>query len=181
MEHQKILNLLNEAYDSKFVTKKWNIVNDNSNANYGVRNEINYNTEVLKSNHCDYNDAYILVIGDITVTAAPVAQVAFKNCAPLTKCITKIDGTTTDDAENLDLAMPMYNLIEYSSNYSETTGSFWFYSKNEATFFNADIANTDKYKAKLLGNTVAQPTPNAANGILKNVTIAVPLKYLSYF
>ena len=60
MEHQKILNLLNEANDSKFVTKKWNIVNDNSNANYRVGNETNYNTEVLKSNLCDYNDAYIL-------------------------------------------------------------------------------------------------------------------------
>ena len=60
MEHQKILNLLNEANDSKFVKRKWNIVNDQSNANYGVGNEIIYYTEVLKSNLCDYNDAYIL-------------------------------------------------------------------------------------------------------------------------
>ena len=79
----------------------------------------------------------------------------------------------------------MYNLTEYSSNYSETTGSLWFYSKGEATDFNADIANNNfksfEYKAKLLGNTVAQPAPNAANGILKNATIAVPLKYLSNF
>ena len=76
----------------------------------------------------------------------------------------------------------MYNLIEYSSNYSETTGSLWFYSKDEATDFNADIANDNnckslKYKAKLLGNTEA----DNANGILKNTTIAVPLKYLSNF
>ena len=80
----------------------------------------------------------------------------------------------------------MQNLIEYSSNYFETTGSLWFHSKDEATDFNADIADTDdftsfKYKAKLLGNTVAQPAPNTANGILKNVTIASPLKYLSNF
>ena len=61
-----------------------------------------YNTEVLKSNLCDYNDAYILVRGDITVTAAPTTQVAFKNCAPFTKCITKIDETTIDDAEDLN-------------------------------------------------------------------------------
>ena len=79
--------------------------------------------------------------------------------------------------------MPMNNLIEYSSNYSETTGSLWFYSKDEATNFNADIANDDnfkslKYKAKLLGNTAAQ-AGNAANGILEYATIAVPLKYLS--
>ena len=67
MEHQKILNLLNEASDSKFVTRKWNIVNDQSNANYDVGNEIIYNTEVLKSNFCNYNDAYILVRGNITI------------------------------------------------------------------------------------------------------------------
>ena len=123
MEHQKILNLLNEANDSKFVPRKWNIVNDQSNANYDAGNEIVYNTEDLKSNLCNYNDAYILVRGDITVIAAPETQVAFKNCAPFIKCITKFDVTTIDDAEDLDLVMPMYNLIEYSSNYSETTGS----------------------------------------------------------
>ena len=123
--------------------------------NYNTANEITYNTEVLKSNLCDYSDAYILVRGDITVVAAPTIQVAFKNCAPFTKCITKIDETTIYDAENLDLVMPMYNLIKYSSNYSEATGSVWFYSKDEATSFNAHIANTDefksfKYKAKSL-------------------------------
>ena len=127
---------MNEANDSKFVTRKWNIVNDNSKANYNVGNEIIYNTEVIKSNLCDYKDAYILVKGDITVTAAPEIQVAFKNCAPFTKCITKINGTTIDHAEHLNLGMPMYNLIEYSSNYSETTGSLWFYSKDEATNLN---------------------------------------------
>ena len=82
--------------------------------------------------------------------------------------------------------MPMYNLIEYSSNYSEKTGSLWFYSKNEANSFKADIANNNsfksfKYKVKLLGNAEAQPNPNHANGILENATIAVPLKYLSNF
>ena len=114
MQHQKILNLFKKAYDSKTVRRKWNIVNDISKANYNVGNEIIYNTEVLKSNLCDYNDAYILVKGDVTVTAVPAIQVSFKNCAPFTKCITKIDGTTIDDAKDLDLVMPMYNLIEYS-------------------------------------------------------------------
>ena len=79
MERQKILNLLNEANDSKFVTRKWNNVNDNSKSNYDATNEITYHTEVLKSNLCDYNDAYILVRGEITVVAAPATQVAFKN------------------------------------------------------------------------------------------------------
>ena len=81
-------------------------------------------TEVLKSNLCDYNDAYILVSGDIITTANNHAtSIAFKNCAPFTKCITKIDRATTDDAEAIDLVMPMYNLVEYSSNHSDTTGS----------------------------------------------------------
>ena len=74
MEYQKILNLLNRTNDSKFVTRKWNIVNDQSNANYDVGNEIIYNAEVLKFNLCDYNDAYILVKGNITATAAPTSQ-----------------------------------------------------------------------------------------------------------
>ena len=80
----------------------------------------------------------------------------------------------------------MYHLIEYSSNHSETTESLWFHSKNEATDFNADIDKSYKsdnfnFKAKLLGNTVAQPNPNHANGILKNSAIAVPLKFLINF
>ena len=78
MEHQKILNLLNETNDSKFVTRKWNIVNDNSKSNYDVSYEITYNLEILKSNFCDYNDAYILLRGDITAIMALATQVAFK-------------------------------------------------------------------------------------------------------
>ena len=81
------------------MTRKWSIINDNSNANYGVGNETNYNTEVLKSIFCDYNDAYI------TFIAPPQTQEAFKNCVPFSKCITKIDGTRIDDAENIDLVM----------------------------------------------------------------------------
>ena len=98
MERGHILNLLNESNDSKFMTKKLSIANDQWNTNYDVGNKIIYNTEVLKSNRCDYINAHIL-------------EVSFKNCAPFTKCIAKIDGTTIDDAYDLDLAMPMYILI----------------------------------------------------------------------
>ena len=145
MEHQKILKLLNEANDSK------------SKTNYCIGNEIIYNTKVLKSNLRDYNDVILLGRGNITITGDQVTQVALKNCAPFTNCITKINRTTLDDAKDLDLVMPMYILIEYSSNYSETAGSLWFYSKDEAIGFNADIANTNNfkslmYKAKLLEN-----------------------------
>ena len=66
------MNLLNEANDSRPITRKWNIVSDRSNANYGVGNEIIYSTEVLKCNHCDFYDAYILVRGNISVVAAPM-------------------------------------------------------------------------------------------------------------
>ena len=167
---------MNEANDFKFVTRKWNIVSDNLNANYNAANEITYNTEVLKSGLCDYNGVYILARGDITVTAAGATQIAFKSCAPFTTCITKVDGITIDYAEDFDLVMPMYNLIEYSSNYSETT-SLWVYSKDEAINFNADIANTNnfqsfKYKAKLLGN----PEADHANGILKRCNNCCTIK-----
>ena len=82
------------------------------NPNYDVGNEIIYNTEVLKSDFCDYSSAYILVRGDIRIIGDNRHRVAFTNCAPFIKCITKIDETTINDAEDLDLVMPMYNLLE---------------------------------------------------------------------
>ena len=146
MEDQKILNLLNNANDSKFVIRKWNIVNGNSKANYGVGGEIIYNTEISKSSPYDYNDAYILVRGDITIENCNLAtEIAFKNCALFTKCITEIRRATIDDPGDLNLLMPMYNLIEYNSNYSEATGSLWFLSKEEATNFNEVIANDNNF------------------------------------
>ena len=182
IQHHKILNLLNEANDSKFVSRKWNIVIANSKANHAVGDSIIYNKEVLKSDLCDYNDFYILVLGDITITEDNGHGVEFKNFAAVTKCLTEIDGRTIDDAEDLDLVRPMFNFVENSSNYSEIKGSLWFYSKDEATNFSADIGNDDifksfKYKAKLLGHTAE----NGADGILRKATIAVPLKYLSNF
>ena len=92
MERQKILNLLNEANDSdmKMEHSQYDIMEHNSKANYGVGNEIISNTEVLRSNLCDYNDAFILVRGDITIKGRNlVTEITFKNCAPFTKCITK--------------------------------------------------------------------------------------------
>ena len=176
-------NLLNEATNSKFVTRKWNIVNVQSNTSYAIGHKIIYSTEVLKSNPCNFNDDYILVRGDITILGRYAAnQVTVKNCGPFTKCKPKPDGTTTDDVEDLDLLKLMYNLLEYSSDYFDKTDSSWFYPKDEAINFNAHIGNTDvfksfKYKAKLLTNADA----DGANGILRNPTVAVPLKYRNYF
>ena len=104
------------------MTRKWSTVNDQSNGNYDVVNVIIYNTEVLKSNLHDYNDGYILVRGDIIVIAVHSTQESFKYWVQSNKCITKSDGTTTDDAEDLELVMLIYNLLVYTSNYSDMTG-----------------------------------------------------------
>ena len=102
--------------------------------------------------------------------AYPQIQIAFKNCAAFTKYTAKIDGTTVDMLKNIDVVMPMYNVIERSSNDSKTTAILWFCSKYEESSSDKNTANTDnftcfKYKAKLMENRVSQPAPNAANGI----------------
>ena len=142
MQLQKILNLLSESNDSKFVIRKWNIVNDQSDVSYDTGKIYIYIKQVIISNLCDYNNIYILVRDDITIIGHNVTQVAFKNCTPFTKCITNTDGTTIDDAEDLDLVMLVDNLLEHSSNYCDTCSS-WFYSKNDF----ADIANNDNGKS----------------------------------
>ena len=122
------------------------IVTDKSNANYSVGNEVIYGTEVLKSNLCDYSGAYILARADITIIGRNLATgVAFKNCAAFIKCMTKIDETTIKDAADLDLVMLMCNLLEYSCNYSDTAGSLWFYSKDEAANFNANVVGNNNF------------------------------------
>ena len=104
-----------------------------------------------RSSLCDYSDTYILVKGNISVNKSAGAgsaanninkKVIFKNCAPFTNCMRKIDNTQTDNAEYIDIVMPMYNLLEYSYNYSKTSGSLWQYCKEIAAVNNAgDIAN----------------------------------------
>ena len=140
MEYQKIANLLDSASNqpSKFRTRNWVEINDESRGTY-TSNDIKFKTTMLRSNLCDYADAYILVKGTITITgvgndaAARQADernkgVTFKNCAPFTKCISRINNTDIDTAQAV---MPMYNLIEYSNNYSQTSGSLWQYYKDE--------------------------------------------------
>ena len=126
METQKIANLLgDEGNESlEFATRKWYVVNDQSNTQYGEGNEngttIKFETKIIKSNLCDYSDTYILVTGDITATDGNAnTNVAFKNCAPFSKWVTHINDEHVDSANNLDIIMPMYNFIEYSDNYSD--------------------------------------------------------------
>ena len=132
MEYQKIANLLGDASDkaSKFKTRKWIEINDDSIGTYNPGSQIKFKTTILKSSLCDYSDAYIHVKGTIIVnnTAAADAdanntnkKVIFKNCAPFTNCITEINNTDIDNAKDIDIVMPMYNFIEYSDNYSKTS------------------------------------------------------------
>ena len=140
MEYQKIINLLDNTSNkpSKFRTKNWIEINDDIIGAYSPNKNIRFKTAMLRSSLCDFSDAYIVVKGNITVnnTAAQDAnanntnkKVIFKNCAPFTKCISKINNTQIDNAEYIDIVMPMYNLIEYSDNYSKTSASLWQYCK----------------------------------------------------
>ena len=125
METQKIVDLLNGSgnENSKFATKKWYLIDSESNGNYSDENEINFLTKPFESSLCDYSDAYILVSGNITVVGGDVnTKVAFKNCAPFRKCRTEMNETIVDDAEHINITMAMYNLIEYSDNYSDLSG-----------------------------------------------------------
>ena len=178
METQKIINLLNSTENeySKFVTKKWCVIDSESKGNYSHENPSKFLTDSLESSICDYSDAYILVTGNINVAGADNTKVAFKNCSPFRKCRIEINETFIDEAEDINIAMPMYNFIEYSDNYSDTSGSLWQFRGDEIEG-NVDLtvdnhipnnSSSYKYKSSLITNR---------NGI----KIAEPLKYLSNF
>ena len=192
MENQKIINLLDKIdADSKhFVTKKWYIIDEN-NTNYGVNKDtdadnpdtIKYDTRVLRPNLCDYAEAYILVDGTIRAAAANGdIRLALKNCAPFTKCNLEINDGHVDTAENLNITMPMYNLIEYSDNYQDSSATLYQYKRDEPPEANAindlttNTSSSFKYKVKLLGNPVLD-----GNIAKRSVKVVVPLKYLSNF
>ena len=109
---------------------------------------IKFETNVIKSNLCDYSDAYILVTGDITTTNGDAnTKVAFKNCAPFTKCVTHIKDKHVDNVDNLDIVMPMYNLIEYSDNYSDTSESLWQFKRDKSPVNNGNPDNVSVYNS----------------------------------
>ena len=193
MENQKIINLLKKIdTDSKhFATKKWYIINDENNTNYGVNKDtgadnpdtIKYDTRVLKPNLCDYAEVYILVNGTITGTGGNNnTRLALKNSAPFTKCNLEINDEHVDTTENLDIIMPMYNLIEYSDNYQDSSATLYQCKRDEPPEANAiadltaNNSSSFKYKVSLLGD------PDVDGGIAKtSVKVVVPLKYLSNF
>ena len=193
MEYQKVANLIDDTSNqpSKFRTRNLVEINDESRGAYNVNSQIKFKATMLKSSLCDYSDAYILVKGTISVnnTAAQGVvvnynnkKVIFKNCTPFTNCISEINNTQIDNDKDIDIVMPMYNLIEYSDNYAKTTGSLWQYCKdmpaqnNNNEIINFNVNNpTDSFnfKVKFTGET--------ENNGTKDVEIMVPLKYLSNF
>ena len=124
---------------------------------------------------------YVLVTGNIAVVDGDKnTKVKFKNCAPLEKCIAEISETFIDDTEHINIAMPMYNLIECGENYSDTSGSLWQFKRDETTG-NINLTNNNsssfKYKANLISNTDA----GGANRKKEGIKVVVLLKYLSNF
>ena len=210
MEYDKINNLLlSEDNESeklpKFVTREYVRVNSLSNT-YNENKSIRFKTPMLRSNLCDYSDAYILVKGTSTDTAPGVNNNAnnirdkinrpliLKSNAPFVSCITRINGELIEDADDLDIVMSMYNLLEYSTNYRKTIGSLYNYYRDELSddaddnnFDNIKVvnSNTFKYKNKIIGNTYNVNAGAQGYDVNKNSTqeveLAIPLKYLGNF
>ena len=176
---------------SRFRTRNWIEINDDIRGAYSPNKQIMFKKAMLRSSLCDCSNAYILVKENISVnnTAAAAAdpdnrnkKVTFKNCAPFTNCIIKTNNTQIDNAEYIDIVMPMYNLIEYRDNYWQTSESWWQYCKeipavdddgDIADFNGANVTNSFKFKTKITGQT-------NNDGII-NVEILVPLKYFSKY
>ena len=175
-----MLNSSENEY-SKFGTKKWYIIDSETSGAYSENEQIKFLTKSIESSLCDYSDAYIFVTGNI-ISGGNNTKVTFKNCAPFRKCTTEINETFADEAEYINIAMPMYNLIEYSDNCSDTSGSLWHFNRDEQPKENngelsnlsADNSSSFKYNSNLIG-----VLPNG--GRKNEVKIAVPLKYLSNF
>ena len=192
MKYQKIINLLENTANqpSTFRTKKWVKINDDTRGKYNTNSQIKFKTSMLRSILCDYSDVYVLVKGTMTAEITGISaalnnrnkKIIFKNCSLFTGCINEINTKEIDHAKNIDVVMPMYNLIEYSDNYSKTPGSSWQYYGGEPFIDNngniIDVrddpdSTSFKYKQKITGET--------GNDGTKDVQIMVPLKYLSNF
>ena len=184
MEFQKIINLLDITPDDKdlprYVTKKWIEVYDQSEKNYSVNKEIRIKTPMLRSDLCDFSDAHIVVKGGITLEGETNVNkrnknLTFKNNAPFLSCISKINGIKIDNAEALDVVMPMYNLLGYSNNYRKTTGSLWNYYRDQPSDPLSTNSESFKYKTSIVGKAPQD------NDSLTNAEVVIPLKYLSNF
>ena len=206
MEYDKINILLDSESEnlSKFVTRNSVKVNRLSNT-YNENKSIRFKTAMLRSHLCDYADAYILVNGTITVAGNQPRDrqnrpIILKNNAPFVSCITRINIELIGDADDLDIVMPLYNLLEYSKNYRKTIGSLYNYHRDELkddanlnNFANNNVvsSNSFQYKNKIIDNTynvdstivpaaggarVANPNYDANNSGKKNCRISHSIK-----
>ena len=159
METQKIANFLNSSENeySKFTTKKWYIIDSETTGTYSENEPIQFLTRSIESSLSDYSDAYILGTGNITTTPNNGdTQVVFTNCGPFKTCTTEINEISVDEADCNFIAMPMYNLIEYSDTFCDTSGVLCGFRRN-GRVNNANVTNDDnvlsfKYKASIIGN-----------------------------
>ena len=141
---------------SKFATKKWYVIDSQTaKGKYNQNNSIKFETETFKLSFCDYSDSFILLTRDITVATNNDTEFASKNCAPFSTCKIEMNDVFNDEANHIDIAMAMYNLIECSDNYADTPGSLWQFERDEV------------------------PADNTSSA--KNTKIVVPLKYPSNF
>ena len=192
MEFNKINNLLGDSSDKvpRFVTKKWIEIHPQSTSNFKTSKEIKFKTPMLRSDLCDYSEAYVWVKGNVSASNAADndnfnKKFAFKNNAPFMSCISKINGKLVENAEDLDVVMPMYNLLEYSKNYEKTSGSLFNYFRDEPN--NIDTAGANPINVSISGSKSfdykSSLNPNLDDAVNdKNnktgVEIAVPLKHL---
>ena len=185
MESQKIKNLLDHKEDTypKYQTTRWYIINDQNNGQYGEGDNnddtVKIDTEVVKPFLCDYADAYILVTGNITVVGGGTdTKVAFKNCHPFVKGKIYLNDIHVDESDHLDLIMNMYNLIEYSDSYEDSTASLHHFKRQEPlpNKIVLTVAGSTPFTNITLAGVLDGPNP-----IWKNAKIIVSLKYISSF
>ena len=205
MEYQKITNLVGNVTDKvpRFITTKWIEVHHQSGETCNTNKQIGFKTSMLRSDLYDFSDAYIVVKGKITVGPTDGINnirekknrpLVFKHNAPFISCISKINGALVENAQDLDIVMAMYNLLEYSKGYSMASDSLWNYYRDELTDetndhngLNKNVINSKSFEYK---TNITRSTYNVAANAggydankkgTKKVQIAVPLKHLSNF
>ena len=203
MKAQKIINLLEDSDEDtlRLPTRKWYIINDQNNAQYGKGDEndstIKFDTAFSTPNLCDYSNSYVLITRDIAVVNGNNnTKVCFKNCSPFIRCATHLNDEHIETAENLDLVMNLCNLVEYSGSYSNTSGSLFHFKGQEqnlnaaGNIDNVNINDSSSFRCKsslLEGLTTTDVAANVgpeivnAHRLFLNTHVVVPLKLFHHF
>ena len=201
MGYDKIINLLGKLDNDeipKFTSIKWIESFEQSNGNYNPNKDIRFKTQQIRDDLCDFNDAYIVVTGKITATIPGNnlneynKKVALKNSSSFFNCILKINNQLIEHAQDLDIVMPMFNLLYSSKNFRKATVSLWNYypdkpnsgynnDNGDIIFYSIKDSDSFDYKAKIVGTLgVILPTVPATARI-EDIKIIIPLKNLSNF